>query len=57
MAGQKNTDGRKVFQFMKSEESMAVEDSMLEECNPVVLVLILTLVSVGRCSAQPSLCR
>jgi hypothetical protein len=31
MAGQKNTDGGKVFGFMKSEESMAGEDSKPEE--------------------------
>jgi hypothetical protein len=31
VAGQKNTDGRKVFQFIKLEESMAGEDSKLEE--------------------------
>jgi hypothetical protein len=31
MAGQKNTDGRNVFQFMKSEASMAGEDSESEE--------------------------
>jgi hypothetical protein len=31
MAGQKNTDGEKVFQFMKSEESMAGEDPEMEE--------------------------
>jgi hypothetical protein len=31
MAGKKNTDGRKVFRFMKSEESMVGEDSELEE--------------------------
>ncbi len=30
LAGQKNTDGRNVFGFMKSEESMAGEDSKLE---------------------------
>jgi hypothetical protein len=31
MAGQKNTDGRKFFRFMKMEELMAGEDSELEE--------------------------
>jgi hypothetical protein len=31
MAGRKNTDGGNVFQFMKSEESMAGEDSEPEE--------------------------
>ncbi len=31
MAGQINTDGGKVFRFMKSEESMAGEDSEPEE--------------------------
>jgi hypothetical protein len=31
MEGQKNTDGRKVFRFMKLEESMAGEDSEPEE--------------------------
>ncbi len=31
MAGQKNTDGGKVFQFMKLEESMAGEDSELQK--------------------------
>jgi hypothetical protein len=31
MAGRKNTDGEKVFQFMKLEESMAGEDSEPEE--------------------------
>jgi hypothetical protein len=37
MAGQKNTDGGKVFQFMKSEESIAGEDSELEEtCSELV---------------------
>jgi hypothetical protein len=31
MAGQKNTDGGKVFRFMKSEELMAGEDSEPEK--------------------------
>jgi hypothetical protein len=31
LAGQKNTDGGNVFQFMKLEESMAGEDSKPEE--------------------------
>ncbi len=31
MADQKNTDGRNVFRFIKSEELMAGEDSELEE--------------------------
>jgi hypothetical protein len=31
MAGQKNTDGRNFFQFMKLEELMVREDSELEE--------------------------
>jgi hypothetical protein len=31
MAGQKNTNGGKVFLFMKSEESMVGEDSKPEE--------------------------
>jgi hypothetical protein len=31
MAGRKNTDGGKVFRFMKMEESMAGEDSKPEE--------------------------
>ncbi len=31
MAGQKSTDGGKVFQAMKSEESMAGEDAELEK--------------------------
>jgi hypothetical protein len=31
MAGQKNTDGGKVFRFMKLEESMAGENSEPEE--------------------------
>jgi hypothetical protein len=37
MAGQKNCDGRKVFGFMKSEESMVGEDSKPEEtCSELV---------------------
>jgi hypothetical protein len=36
MVSQKNTDGSNVFQFMKSEVSMAGEDSKLEEtCSEV----------------------
>jgi hypothetical protein len=31
MVGQKNTDGGKVFRFMKLEESMAGEDSEQEK--------------------------
>jgi hypothetical protein len=31
MAGQKNTDGGKVFRFMKSEELMVGEDSKPEK--------------------------
>ncbi len=31
MAGQKNFDGGNIFQFMKSEKSMAGEDSEVEE--------------------------
>ncbi len=34
LAGQKNTDGRNVFRFMKLEEAMAGEDSKPEEMCP-----------------------